>query len=89
MFSISTDWTTFEEVWSSSLANCTNLRIFCSLTCAHVDESVLEQRARKNIFLRYVGDVKGYWLWCPNLKSLKHLITKDVIFDEYALLCPS
>ena len=48
----------------------------------------MEQRARKCIFLRYADGVKGYRLWCPDSKFSKFLISRDVTFNEFAMLSP-
>ena len=41
---------------------------------------------KKAIFLDYATRVKGYKLWCPRVKSLKFVISRDVIFDENFIL---
>ena len=77
-----------EEVWYGSLSNYANLRIFCCLAYAHVNESKLEPRARKCIFLGYVDGVKGYKIRNPNSKFSKFLISRDVTFNESTMLSP-
>ena len=57
-----------EEVWSGPHSIFVNLRIFCCLAYAHMNEGKLEPRATKCIFLGYVDGVKWYRLWCPNSK---------------------
>ena len=52
----------------------------------HVDEGKLEPRAKKYIFLGYASGMKGFRLWCPDLKSPKFIISRDIIFDEYAMI---
>ena len=53
-----------------------------------MNEGKLEQRARKCIFLRYADGVKGYRLWCPDSKFSKFLISRNVTFNEFAMLSP-
>ena len=50
---------TLEEVWSSSTSSYTNVRIFHYPAYVHVNESKLEQRIKKCIFLGYTNRVKG------------------------------
>ncbi len=41
----------------------------------------------KSVFsLSYASGVKGYGLWCTDPKSPKFIVSKDVIFDESAML---
>lgn len=71
-----------KEVW------CCNyfvfLHIWLSYLCSH--EGNLAPRAKKYIFLGYADGVKGYMLWCHNLKSSGIIINWDVIFYESAIL---
>lgn len=76
---------TLEEVWSGNLANYSSLRMFGCLACAHVNEGKLEPRAKKFIFLGY-GSGVGYRLWCAVQRSAKVIISRDVTFDEFAML---
>ena len=82
------EFKTPEEVWSGKPANYSNLRIFGCSAYMHVSEGKLEPRARKCIFLGYASGVKGYRLWCPDPKSPKFVISRDVTFNESALLNP-
>lgn len=77
-----------EEVWSGSPTDYTNLRIFGCPAYAHVNDGKLEPRARKRIFLGYAHGVKGFRLWCIDGKSPKCIISRDVPFDESAILKP-
>ena len=77
-----------EEVWSSKPVDYSNLKVFGCPAYAHVNEGKLEPRAKKCIFLGYGSGVKGYRLWCSDPKSPKFLISRDVTFDESAMLHP-
>ena len=56
------------------------MKIFRCLAYAHVDNRKLEPRSMKCIFLGYKSSVKGYKLWCTEIRKL--VISRDVIFDE-------
>jgi hypothetical protein len=73
-----------EEVWSGKLANYSNLKVFGCSAYFHVNEGKLEPRAKKETFVGYPMNVKGYKIWCPSLS--KFLISRDVTFDELAML---
>jgi len=75
-----------EEVWSGTLADYSDLKIFGCPAYMHVNEGNLESRAKKCIFLGYASGVKGYRLWCSDPKSPKFVISRDVTFDELSML---
>ncbi|GKA99437.1 retrovirus-related pol polyprotein from transposon TNT 1-94 [Tanacetum coccineum] len=60
--------------------------IFRYPTYAHVNDGKLDPRAKKCIFLGYADGTNGYRLWCPDGKSSRFLISRDVTFDEHAML---
>lgn len=73
------------EVWIGKHAgDYENLRIFGCDAYFHVTESKLDARAKKAIFVGFNTGVKGYRLWCPELKKL--VLSKDVTFNEMNLL---
>ena len=73
------------EVWSGKPANdYDTLRVFGSTAYYHVKESKLDPRAKKVLFKGVTSGVKGYRLWC--LSSKKIISSKDVTFDESAML---
>jgi len=49
-----------------------------------MNEGKLEARAKKGVFVGYPMNVKGYKVWCS--VSSKFLISRDVTFDESAML---
>ena len=56
------DKKTLKKVWSGTLANYTDLKIFGCSAYAHIDNGKLEPRIRKCVFLRYMSGIKGYKL---------------------------
>jgi hypothetical protein len=82
--SIAIDKKTPIEVWSGSLADYLQLRVFGCTAYAHVDNGKLEPRAVKCIFLGCQSGVKGYKLWNPQTQKI--VISRNVIFNESAML---
>ncbi|KAH9680944.1 hypothetical protein KPL71_026750 [Citrus sinensis] len=74
------------ELWYSKPANYSNLKIFGCLAYAHIKQGKLEPRALKCVFLGYPEGVKGYKLWCTDMKPLKAIISRDVVFNEAEML---
>ena len=73
------------EVWSGKPINdYDTLHVFGSTAYYHVKESKLDPRAKKALFMGVTLGVKGYRLWC--LSSKKIISSRDVTFDEYAML---
>ena len=75
-----------EEIWSGNLVDYSNLRIFGCPAYAHVNDGKLAPRAVECIFLGYAYESKGYRLWCSDPKSQKLILSRDVTFNEDALL---
>ena len=71
-------------MWSGTPASYFDLKIFGCPAYAHVDNGKLEARSIKCVFISYKSGVKGYKLWCP--KTNKVIVSRDVIFDEIAML---
>ena len=59
-------------MWSGTLANYENLRIFGCPTYPHIKEGKLEPRVLKCIFLGYPDGVEGYKLWCPEKRKMHY-----------------
>lgn len=73
------------EVWSGKPAtDYDTLRVFGSIAYYHVNESKLDPRAKKALFMGFNAGVKGYRLWC--LEAKKTIISRDVTFNETAML---
>lgn len=76
-----------QEVWSNQPVDYSGLKIFGCPAYAHTRDGKLEPRAKKCMFIGYAQGVKGYRLWCiEDPRSPKIIISRDVIFDEDALL---
>ena len=76
-----------EEVWTGSEVDYSRLKVFGCSTYAHIardERSKLDAKSRQCIFLGCQKGVKGFKLW--DLKENKLVISKDVIFDEKAML---
>ncbi|KAL5858125.1 hypothetical protein ACOSQ3_005583 [Xanthoceras sorbifolium] len=82
------DIKTPEELWSGKPAEYSDLKVFGCPAYAHVNDGKLEPRSKRCIFIGYPSGVKGYKLWCPDPNSPKVIISRDVVFDESAMLHP-
>ena len=76
---------TLEEVWFSSPADYSKLRVFGCLAYAYEKDDKLGLRAKKYIFLGQTNRVKGYRLWYVDPKSPQFIVSRDVTFDESAI----
>ncbi|KAH9670611.1 hypothetical protein KPL70_017043 [Citrus sinensis] len=74
------------ELWSGKPADYSQLRIFGCPAYAHVKQGKLEPRAFKCVFLGYSAGVKGYKLWCTDMKPPRAIISRDVVFNEHEML---
>ena len=73
------------EVWSGSPANdYDSMCVFGCSTYYHINESNLDPKVKKTIFLGFSEGVKGYRLWCS--ESKKMILSRDVTFDESDML---
>ncbi|KAH9769644.1 hypothetical protein KPL71_012096 [Citrus sinensis] len=73
------------ELWSGKPADYSHLRIFGCPAYAHVKQGKLEPRAFKCVFLGYPAGVKGYKLWCTDIKPPRAIISRDVVFNEHEM----
>jgi hypothetical protein len=72
-----------EEVCTSHLYDCSNLRIFGCDAYALISKDQcykLDHRSKRYVFVGYGDGVKGYILWDPTTHKL--IISKDAVFDE-------
>ena len=76
------DFKTPVEMWSGGATNYSDLKIFGCPAFAHVKQRKLEPRALKCVFLGYPEGVKGYRLWCTDLKPPRCIVRRDVVFNE-------
>ena len=73
------------EVWSGKPATDYHyLHIFWCPAYFHVRESKLDTRAKKAVFLGFNDGVKGFRLWCPDVKKV--VVSRDVTFDEAVMV---
>ena len=76
-----------EEVWTGSEVDYSSLRVFGCPAYVHVssdERSKLDAKSKQCVFLGYQKGVKGFKLWDP--KANKIVISRDVVFDEKAML---
>ncbi|KAH9750404.1 hypothetical protein KPL71_013868 [Citrus sinensis] len=59
---------------------------FENFSYAHISQGKLEPRAVKGYFIGYPEGIKGYKIWCLDGKPSRTLISRDVVFDEEAML---
>ncbi|KAI9177171.1 hypothetical protein LWI28_011918 [Acer negundo] len=79
------DGKTPKEVWSRQpVSDYDRLHIFGCPAYFHVTESKLDPRAKKAVFVGFSEGVKGFRLW--NSESKKIILSRDVTFDESAML---
>ncbi|KAI9162288.1 hypothetical protein LWI28_025807 [Acer negundo] len=79
------DGKTPKEVWSGQpVSDYDHLHIFGCPAYFHVTESKLDPRAKKAVFVGFSEGVKGFRLW--NSESKKIILSRDVTFDESAML---
>ncbi|KAI9199191.1 hypothetical protein LWI28_029090 [Acer negundo] len=79
------DGKTPKEVWSGQpISDYDRLYIFGCPAYFHVTESKLDPRAKKAMFVSFSEGVKGFRLW--NSESKKIILSRDVTFDESAML---
>ena len=72
------------EVWTGKLAtDYKSLHIFGCPVYFHVEQRKLDSRAKKAVFMGFITGVKGYRLWCPDLKEI--VLSRYVTFDESAM----
>ncbi|KAH9801673.1 hypothetical protein KPL71_001112 [Citrus sinensis] len=77
------------ELWTGKPADYSNIMVFGCPAYAHIKQRKLELRALKGVFLGYPEEVKGYKLWCTDLKSPKAIISRGVVFNEVEQSIPS
>ena len=76
-----------QKVWTGNEVDYLMLKVFSCPAYAHIardERSKLDAKSRQCIFLGYQKGVKGFKLW--DLKANKVVISRDVIFDEKAML---
>ena len=78
-----------EEMWSGNPPDYSGLKIFGCSAYVYVNDGKIEPREKKCIFLGYASGIKGYRFWCPDPKSPKFLIERNVTFDEAQMLSPA
>lgn len=84
----SLDGKVVEEVWTSNEVDFTDILVFGCPSYVHIpreERSKLDPKSKQQcIFLGYEKGVKGYKLW--DLKTSKVVISRDVVFNEKAIL---
>ncbi|KAH9724032.1 hypothetical protein KPL70_007344 [Citrus sinensis] len=80
------DFKTPFEMWHGQPASYVNLKVFGCPAYAHISQGKLAPRALKGQFLGYPDGVKGYKLWCTDLEPPRCIISRDVAFNDKAVL---
>lgn len=62
------------------------MRLFDYPTYTHIKEGKLEPRSLSSVFLGYPNGIKGYKLWCTDLKPLRATINRDIAFNKFEML---
>ncbi|KAK9184519.1 hypothetical protein WN943_024869 [Citrus x changshan-huyou] len=70
------------ELWSGKPADYSHLRIFGCPAYAHVKQGKLKLRAFKCVFLGYPAGVKGYKLWCIDMKPPRAMSSGNPVSDK-------
>ncbi|KAH9768873.1 Integrase catalytic domain-containing protein [Citrus sinensis] len=83
---VTLDYKTPFELWHGKPISYDVLRMFGCPAYAHIRQGKLSPRALKRQFIGYPEGVKGYKLWCTDLNLSKCIISRDVIFNEGAIL---
>ena len=73
------DFKTFEEVWSCTTIDHSDLKVFECLAYMLVNDEKLESRIKSVFFLVILSRVKRYRLWCLDPKFSKFMISRHVI----------
>jgi len=79
--------TTPVELWTGSMPNLSNIRLFGCVAFAHIPDQLrrkLDSKSKRCIFVDYTKN--GYRLWDPLTKTV--FVSRDVIFKEKELLNP-
>ena len=83
----SLDGKVVEEVWTGNEVDYSRLRVFGCPTYAHIgrdERPKFDAKSSHCIFVGYQKGVKGFKLWDPKVNKV--VISRDVIFDEKAML---
>ncbi|GKA63760.1 retrovirus-related pol polyprotein from transposon TNT 1-94 [Tanacetum coccineum] len=79
----SLDNKTPQEAWNGMKPTVSHLRIFRSIVYVHIlsqRRSKLDDRSKKNVFVGYDKQSKGYKLYNPVTRKV--VVSRDVDFDE-------
>lgn len=74
------------ELWHGKPASYEDLKVFGCQAYAHISQGKLAPRALKCMFIEYPEGTKGYKLWCTDLSLPRCIISRDVKFNEEAVV---